>query len=105
MKAQSPDLNASQESVREATERAERAEAELAQLKAETQQDPEVQAQSSSPSTGEPALRNDSMMAHLLDSLRGGKNIGHYGRLVLTMVARHFLHHDQLLTLLTRDPE
>ena len=29
-------------------------------------------------------------MAHLLDSLNDGKDIGHYGRLVFAMVARHF---------------
>jgi hypothetical protein len=32
---------------------------------------------------GEAELRKDSMMAHLLDSLKAGKDIGHYGRLVL----------------------
>jgi hypothetical protein len=45
------------------------------------------------------------MMAHLLDSLLEGRNIGHYGRLVFAMVARHFLDHDELVTLLTRDPD
>ena len=28
---------------------------------------------------GEAELRKDSMMAHLLDSLEAGKDIGHYG--------------------------
>ena len=28
-------------------------------------------------------LRNNEMAAHLLDSLDAGKDIGHYGRLVL----------------------
>ena len=32
-------------------------------------------------------LRKNGMMAHLLDSLDKGKDIGHYGRLVFTMVA------------------
>ena len=36
-------------------------------------------------------LRKNDMMAHLLDSLEAGKDIGHYGRLVFAMVARHFL--------------
>jgi hypothetical protein len=43
------------------------------------------------------------MMAHLLDSLEQGKDIGHYGRLVFAMVARHFLPHDELLARLTED--
>ena len=30
-------------------------------------------------------LRKDEMMAHLLDSLDQGKDIGHYGRLVFAM--------------------
>lgn len=50
-------------------------------------------------------LRNDSMMAHLLDSLEAGKDIGHYGRLVFSMVARHFLPHEEVLAWLTRDPD
>ena len=48
-------------------------------------------------------LRNDSMMAHLLDSLDAGKDIGHYGRLVFAMVARHFLPHEEVLAYLTKD--
>lgn len=48
-------------------------------------------------------LRKDSMMAHLLDSLESGKDIGHYGRLVFTMVARHFLTHNEVAEWLTRD--
>ena len=35
-------------------------------------------------------LRKNDMMAHLLDSLEAGKDIGHYGRLVFAMVARPF---------------
>ncbi len=48
-------------------------------------------------------LRKDSMMAHLLDSLDAGKDIGHYGRLVFAMVARHFLPHDEVLRRMTQD--
>ena len=44
-------------------------------------------------------------MAHLLDSLEAGKDIGHYGRLVFAMIARHFLSHDELLARLTQDPD
>ncbi len=54
---------------------------------------------------GEDELRKDSMMAHLLDSLADGKDIGHYGRLVFAMVARHFLDHDEVLTWMTKDAD
>ena len=43
------------------------------------------------------------MMAHLLDSLAAGKDIGHYGRLVFAMVARHFMSNEEVLGWLTRD--
>jgi len=48
-------------------------------------------------------LRKNDMMAHLLDSLEAGKDIGHYGRLVFAMVARHFLSENELVKLLTKD--
>lgn len=48
-------------------------------------------------------LRKNSMMAHLLDSLGEGKDIGHYGRLVFAMVARHFLAEDEVVQLLAQD--
>jgi hypothetical protein len=48
-------------------------------------------------------LSKDSMMAHLIDSLNQGKDIGHYGRLVFTMVARHFLREDEVVAALTQD--
>src|SRR3982750_1412812 len=48
-------------------------------------------------------LRKNDMMAHLLDSLEAGKDIGHYGRLVFAMVARHFLSDAELVKLLTQD--
>lgn len=54
---------------------------------------------------GEEELRKDSMMAHLLDSLNDGKDIGHYGRLVFAMVARHFLPHDEVLAWMTKDAD
>ena len=37
------------------------------------------------------ALQAEPMMAHLMDSLDSGRDIGHYGRLVFAMVAHHFL--------------
>jgi hypothetical protein len=48
-------------------------------------------------------LRKNDMMAHLLDSLEAGKDIGHYGRLVFAMVARHFLGENELVKLLSKD--
>ena len=48
-------------------------------------------------------LRKNDMMAHLLDALESGKDIGHYGRLVFAMVARHFVSEGELVKLLTKD--
>ncbi len=48
-------------------------------------------------------VRKNSMMTHLLDSLAAGKDIGHYGRLVFVMVARHFADDAELETLLAQD--
>jgi len=50
-------------------------------------------------------LRSNSMMAHLLDSLDAEKDIGHYGRLVFAMVARHFGSDDDVITELRKDPD
>lgn len=52
---------------------------------------------------GHEALREDTMMAHLLDSLGRGEDIGHYGRLTFTMIARHFLSDDEVLAELCKD--
>src|ERR1700761_1784105 len=93
-------MNENEEALREAIERARAAEAEVARLRQnrETREDlTEV--------SGEAELRKDSMMAHLLDSLAQGKDIGHYGRLVFAMVARHFLPSEEVLAWLTRDPD
>lgn len=48
-------------------------------------------------------LKKNAMMAHLLDALEQGKDIGHYGRLVFAMVARHFLSSEEVCALLTKD--
>src|SRR3712207_4443823 len=48
-------------------------------------------------------LRKNDMMAHLIDALEAGKDIGHYGRLVFAMVARHFLSDSELVKLLSKD--
>ena len=50
-------------------------------------------------------VRQSEMMAYLLDALDAGQDIGHYGRLVLAMVARHFCDDEELVAELTRDPE
>ncbi len=50
-------------------------------------------------------LRQNKMMTHLLESLEDGKDIGHYGRLVFTMVARHFVSNDELVDLLAQDKD
>jgi hypothetical protein len=42
-------------------------------------------------------------MAHLLDALEASRDIGHYGRLVFAMVARHFVSDGELVRLLTND--
>ena len=107
-------MDEQQEAVRQATERAERAEAELARLKHQTLHTPTDGALKTPPSPssageqaqgGEAELRKDSMMAHLLDSLEQGTDIGHYGRLVFAMVARHFLPHEEVLAWMMKDKD
>lgn len=120
-----PVMDEQGQALRAATERAERAEAELAKLKQKSNagasaahlvdpgsMDPAKQPGTPAPAghaTGDPAergiaaLREDTMMSHLLDSLDEGKDIGHYGRLVFAMVARHFLDDDEVVAELTKD--
>lgn len=50
-------------------------------------------------------LRQNGMMAHLLDSLDAGEDIGHYGRLVFAMVARHFIGEDEVIAYLQKDKD
>src|SRR5947209_1363059 len=50
-------------------------------------------------------LRDSPMMAHLLDALEAGTDVGHYGRLTFAMVARHFLDEDELVRLLANQPD
>ena len=103
-------IDAAAEALREANLRAERAEQELRRLKGQgaakdtssEAAEPAAPAMQQS-SEAESALRQDSMMAHLLDSLHAGKDIGHYGRLVFAMVARHFMPHEEVVNWLTRD--
>lgn len=49
-------------------------------------------------------LRESPMMAHLLDALDDGQDVGHYGRLVFAMVARYFMDEDQVVGYLTKSP-
>jgi hypothetical protein len=49
-------------------------------------------------------LRANGMMAHLLDALEQGQDIGHYGRLTFAMVARHFLDEEALAEWLQKNP-
>src|SRR6476469_6082685 len=49
-------------------------------------------------------LRHSPMMAHLMDALERGEDIGHYGRLTFAIVARHFLPEAELLRLLGNCP-
>jgi hypothetical protein len=119
-----------EQALRAATERAQRAEAELAKLRGghiSASEDKSKAADSlkqpPSPSTaenaagdlfepaergaastgGEDELRKDPMMSRLLDALDKGQDVGHYGRLIFAMVARHFLPHDEVLGWLTKD--
>jgi hypothetical protein len=48
-------------------------------------------------------MRQSPMMAHMLDALDDGEDIGHYGRLVFAMIGRHFVSNDELVELLTKD--
>ena len=50
-------------------------------------------------------LRDSPMMAHLLDALEAGTDIGHYGRLTFAMIARHFLDEDEMVRLLGSQPD
>ena len=44
------------------------------------------------------------MMRHLIAALERGDDIGHYGRLVFAMVARHFVDEDELRRWLQKTP-
>src|SRR5437016_10114181 len=57
------------------------------------------------PDTRSENLRDSPMMAHLLDALEAGTDIGHYGRLTFVMIARHFLEDDKIVDLLAHQPD
>ena len=50
-------------------------------------------------------LRDSKMMAHLLDALEQGQDIGHFGRLTFVMVARHFMDEEEMFSLLSKQPD
>jgi hypothetical protein len=50
-------------------------------------------------------LRKNDMMNHLLNALDAKTDIGHYGRLVFAMVARHFMTEQELIQYLQKDPD
>lgn len=64
----------------------------------------ESQARASAPGGQGTQLTDAPMMKHLLDALRAGTDIGHYGRLTFVMVARYFMDEDELRELLERQP-
>ncbi len=49
-------------------------------------------------------LKAAPMMAHLVEALDDHEDIGHYGRLVFTMVARHFMSEDEVIKYLQKNP-
>ena len=49
-------------------------------------------------------FQENDMMTHLTGALDRGQDIGHYGRLVYTMVGRHFLSEDELVAQLCKNP-
>src|SRR5436305_3103979 len=50
-------------------------------------------------------LRDSPMMAHLLDALEAGTDVGHYGRLTFIMIARHFMDEEEMVKLLAGQPD
>jgi hypothetical protein len=61
--------------------------------------------QQDAPQDGREQLRRSPMMAHLLDALEKGTDVGHYGRLTFEMIARHFLSDEEIVDLLAHQPE
>lgn len=50
-------------------------------------------------------LRESAMMARLWDDLAAGVDIGHFGRLVFTMIGRHYIDEPELIDLLSKNFE
>src|SRR5438105_2231215 len=95
-----------QEALEEAQERAQAAERELSRLKEVSNADKGERTESTASGIdGIQELRKDAMMAHLLDSLGAGQDIGHYGRLVFAMVASRFLTQEEVIDWLAKDQD
>jgi hypothetical protein len=105
------------EELRQTRVRAQQAEKELQavrrtveELKAEKGSSPQPAANSfqskpvdSGPGDPIQQLRQEPMMAHLLDALEKGQDIGHYGRLVFVMVSHFYLPEEQVIAWLRKD--
>ena len=50
-------------------------------------------------------LRKNNTMAHILEALDEGKDIGHYGRLTFAMVAQYFADEDEIVAQLRKDKD
>ncbi len=48
-------------------------------------------------------LKQSPMMNNMLEALKKGEDIGHYGRLTFAMVARYFVDNEELAQLLAKD--
>ncbi|MDQ2740925.1 MAG: hypothetical protein M3Z66_01280 [Chloroflexota bacterium] len=56
-------------------------------------------------STRSDTLTDSPLMKHLIEALEQGTDIGHYGRLTFVMVAQYFMSADEMLALLTKEPD
>lgn len=54
--------------------------------------------------TGLEELRRSPMMERLLTAMEAGEDVGHYGRLVFAMVARHFVDQEEMVRRLAAQP-
>ncbi len=50
-------------------------------------------------------LRQNNTMAHILEALDDGKDIGHYGRLTFAMVAQYFADEQEIVKQLQKDKD
>lgn len=50
-------------------------------------------------------LRKNNTMAHILDALEDGKDIGHYGRLTFAMVGQYFADEEEIVSCLQQDKD
>lgn len=102
-------MRGAEERAARAEEKVEELERTVAELKSEREETvSEKRNASESPVAAGDAvdqLRREPMMAHLMDALDAGTDIGHYGRLVFAMVAHHFLSQEELLEWLNKDPD